>query len=177
MMTKMAQSNGVLQGLAALVEDNAVPQQLVKAEMQAQVNEIHRRLERVQGTIGTYLEMTGESEDQFYGRLYLLSMREVKVDLALRTIADQEAFDASPEEVTAEIEKVASQAGLAKDHVEADLVRSGRMPALRSQIRKDKAFRWLMEHVELVDEEGEIVERINDEEAVHSLASDAGGED
>jgi hypothetical protein len=33
------------------------------------------------------------------------------------------------------------------------------MPELRSDIRKGKAFNWLVDHVELVDEEGKPVDR------------------
>jgi hypothetical protein len=33
------------------------------------------------------------------------------------------------------------------------------MPAVRSDIRKAKALGWLMEHVEIVDEEGSPIDR------------------
>ena len=40
-----------------------------------------------------------------------------------------------------------------------ELDRAGRLPAVRSDQRKAKAMRWLLDNVELVDEEGNPVSR------------------
>jgi trigger factor len=43
--------------------------------------------------------------------------------------------------------------------VRAQLEAADQMPAVRSDIRKAKALEWLMEHVEIVDEEGKAIDR------------------
>jgi hypothetical protein len=43
--------------------------------------------------------------------------------------------------------------------VRQQLERSEQMPAVRSDIRKAKALGWLVEHVEIVDDEGNPIDR------------------
>ncbi len=45
------------------------------------------------------------------------------------------------------------------DEVREQLERAGRLAAVRSDRRKAKAMRWLVDNVELVDEEGKPVSR------------------
>ena len=45
------------------------------------------------------------------------------------------------------------------DEVRQQLERAGRLSAVRSDRRKAKAMRWLIDNVELVDEEGAPVSR------------------
>ena len=45
------------------------------------------------------------------------------------------------------------------DEVRDQLERAGRLPAVRSDRRKAKAMRWLVDNVELVDEDGKPVSR------------------
>jgi trigger factor len=83
----------------------------------------------------------------------------VKVDLALRAIADAEAIEATDAEVETELEQVAARVQQPLSRVRDDLERGGQMQAVRSDIRKRKALDWLEERVEIVDEEGAPIDR------------------
>ena len=48
---------------------------------------------------------------------------------------------------------------MTSDQVREQLERGGRLAAVRSDRRKAKALRWLLDNVELVDEEGGPVSR------------------
>jgi hypothetical protein len=61
------------------------------------------------------------------------------------------------------------------------LDRGGRLPAVRSERRKAKALSWLLDHVELVDEDGNAVSRealtVDPGEAVAAGAGSERGND
>ena len=83
----------------------------------------------------------------------------VKADLALRAVADAEAVEADDAEVEAEIARLAERLGEKPAALRRRLDRGDQLPAVRSDIRKGKALEWLVEHVEIVDEEGRPVDR------------------
>ena len=85
--------------------------------------------------------------------------RSVKADLALRALADAEDLQVTDEELDQYFESMAAQTGLKAKQVRDRIDRSGRLPAVRSEQRKAKAMAWLLDHVELVDENGEQIDR------------------
>ena len=58
-----------------------------------------------------------------------------------------------------EIESVATRVGEKPAKVRLQLERNDQIPAVRSDITKRKALEWLLEHVEIVDEHGNPVDR------------------
>jgi trigger factor len=54
---------------------------------------------------------------------------------------------------------VAARVGEPVATVRQQLERNDQIPAVRSDITKRKALEWLLEHVEIVDEHGEPVDR------------------
>jgi len=54
---------------------------------------------------------------------------------------------------------MAHQAGTTPADLQRRLDRAGRLPAVRSDRRKAKALAWLLDHVDLVDEDGKPVDR------------------
>jgi trigger factor len=87
------------------------------------------------------------------------AVRDVRADLALRALADAEEIEVTDEELESALEELAEQARSTAAEVRRRLDRSGRLSAVRSGRRKAKALSWLLEHVELVDEQGSPVSR------------------
>ena len=83
----------------------------------------------------------------------------VKVDLALRAVAEAEAIDVDDDDLDAEFASVATRVGQKPAQVRKEFERSRQMPLVRSDMRKRKAFEWLIEHVEIVDEQGNPIDR------------------
>ena len=54
---------------------------------------------------------------------------------------------------------MAAQTGLESKRSRDRIDRNGRLSAVRSEQRKAKAVAWLLEHVELVDENGNPIDR------------------
>ena len=85
--------------------------------------------------------------------------RAVKVDLALRAVADAEDLAGRRRRVEAEYERIAVRVGQKPAQVRKAYERSDAVPELRAELRKRKAMEWLLRTVEVVDGEGRTIER------------------
>jgi trigger factor len=182
-ITQFKQMRGVMQlrdkaleALVELVTDDA-PAPLVEAELERRLHDLGHRLEAQNATIEQYLGATGQEPEALVEELRTASIPSVKADLALRALADAEAIEASEDDVDAEIARMAEQAGRSAAQVRRNLVTSDQLPAVRSDIRKAKAVSWLMDHVEVVDPEGQPVDRALLEPATAPAETDPGDEE
>jgi len=147
----------VLEAAAGLV-DIDVPDTLVNAEMERRLHDLAHRLEHQGMTIPQYLAVTGQDQQVFVDELRAGCTQAVRADLALRSIVDQEGIVADDADVDAEVERVAARLEQKPAKVRRDLERSGAIEALRSDLARRKAVRVLIDHAEVVDEEGEPVD-------------------
>ena len=63
------------------------------------------------------------------------------------------------DEIDAQVELIARQAGEKPARVHKEFERTGQMAALRSEMKIQRAMDWLIEQVELVDEDGNAIDR------------------
>lgn len=147
-----------LEALVELVTDDA-PGPLVDGEVERRLNDLGHRLEHQGATIEQYLQATGQEPAAFVDELRSGAVPSVKADLALRALADAEAMEATEEDVDNEIARLATSLERSAAEVRRNLVSADQMPAVRSDVRKAKALAWLMEHVDVVDPEGQPIDR------------------
>jgi hypothetical protein len=83
----------------------------------------------------------------------------VKVDLALRAVAEAEAIDVDGAELDVEYARMAMQYGQKAKDIRKAYESNDAVPELIVQIRKSKALDWLMHHVEFVDPDGAPIDR------------------
>jgi trigger factor len=144
--------------LAKLVEDE-VPQAMVANEMQARIEDLSNRL-RAQGLgLEQYIQMMGGTPEQVSEELRVGATEAVKVDLALRAIAEAEQLEVTDDELDEELTAFADQVKQDLDLVRTRFRESGQLSGLRSTLQKNKALQWLLEQVEVVDESGAPVDR------------------
>lgn len=144
--------------LAKLVEDE-VPQPMVANEMQARLEDLSQRL-RAQGLgLEQYIAMMGSTPEQVSEELRVGATEAVKVDLALRALAEAEGIEVGDDELDEELSAFAVQVKQDLDAVRARFRDSGQLSGLRSTLQKNKALQWLLEQVEVVDESGAPVDR------------------
>jgi trigger factor len=146
---------------AALAEllDIEPPEALVSSEMQNRVQDMAMRLQAQGIQLDQFLAMTGQTQASFVEGLRDTAHQAVLVDLALRAVADAEAIECTDDDLDAELTEVAQQVGQPADAVRDQFERGGQLAAVRSDIRKRKALDWLIERVEVVDEEGNPIDR------------------
>jgi trigger factor len=155
---QMAVRDGSIGALAQLVNEE-IPRPLVGQEMERRLHDLSQRLDEQGMSLQDYLKATGREQAQLAAELESAAEQSVRVDLALRAIADAESIEVTEEEVEGEIARSAERAGLKPSELRRRLERAGRLPELRSDMRSAAALSWLIEHVELVDPGGNPVDR------------------
>ena len=155
---QMALQQKTAEALVELVTEE-IPEQLVVEELRERIHDLNHRLDSQGMTLGQFLGATGRDEEEFLDELRAGALQSVKVDLALRALVDAEAIEVSDEELDEELAAMGERLEMGADEVREQLERAGRLPAVRSDRRKAKAMRWLVDNVELVDEDGKPVSR------------------
>jgi trigger factor len=157
--SQMALREKTVEAVAGLVEDGDVPEVLVDAEVNERLHDLQHRLEAQKLGLGEYLQATGRTPDDLLVAVRVDAQRAVKADLALRALAEAEALTLSDEELDAEIVTMAQRMETSPAELRRQLDTAGRTGAVRSELRKGKALQWLLDHVELFDEEGNPMSR------------------
>jgi trigger factor len=139
--------------------DEDVPEPLISSEMQQRLQDFALRLNAQGISPDQYFEATGQTQEQLVDELRELAVQGVKADLALRAVAEAEDVDVEEADLDAEIDNLATRVNEKPAKVRQQLERADQLSAVRSDIRKRKALDWLVEHVELVDEQGNPIER------------------
>jgi trigger factor len=154
----MAMREKAVSALVDLVDED-VPEALISSEMQQRLQDFALRLNAQGISPEQYFEATGQTQEQLVDELRELAVQGVKADLALRAVAEAEDVEVEDADLDAEIENLATRVNEKPAKVRQQLERADQLPAVRSDIRKRKALDWLVEHVELVDEQGNPIER------------------
>ena len=168
-LTEQLQKRHVVQAQMALQQKTAdalvelvtedIPEQLVLEELRERIHDLNHRLDSQGMSLGQFLGATGRDEEEFVAELRGGALQSVKLDLALRALVDEEGIDLTEEELDEELTAMGERLEMDADEVREQLERAGRLAAVRSDRRKAKAMRWLIDNVELVDEEGKPVSR------------------
>ena len=155
---QMALQQKTAEALVELVTED-IPEQLVLEELRERIHDLNHRLDSQGMSLGQFLGATGRSEQEFLDELRVGALQSVKVDLALRALVEAEEIEVSDDELDEELAAMGERLEMNADEVREQLERAGRLPAVRSDRRKAKAMRWLVDNVDLVDEEGNPVSR------------------
>jgi trigger factor len=158
------------EALAALV-DIEPPQAMVDSDLNQRVQGTVQQFQAQGIEFEQWLQATGQDPQQFVESMRGQSEQAVKVDLALRAVADAEAFEVDDDELEREYARMAMQYGQKAKDIRKVYERNDAVPELVAQIRKSKAMDWLVHHVEMVDETGRVLDR----DAVLGHAHDADG--
>lgn len=156
---RLALHERALAALADLVDEDEVPAVLVDEEIRRRLHQLEHRLADQRVTLEQFLAANGRSTDDLVAELRATATGEVKGDLALYALAEAEQVELDDDELAAEIDGMAARLGVEPEALRARLEHEDRLPAVRSEGRKRKAFDWLLEHVEVVDPDGNPVPR------------------
>ena len=155
---QMALQQRTVDALVELVTED-IPEQLVAEELRERIHDLNHRLDAQGMSLGQFLGATGRDEQEFLDELRAGALQSVKLDLALRALVEAEDIELTDEELDEELAAMGERLEMGADEVREQLERAGRLAAVRSDRRKAKAMRWLLDNVELVDEEGKPVSR------------------
>lgn len=142
--------------LAKLV-DIDLPEPMIEGDLRSRIRNTVDTFQRQGIAIGQFLQITGQTEEQFIDQLRDQSRKAVRVDLALRAIATAESFEAEADDVDIELERIAVRANVKAKRVKSLYEKNDAIGDLAAQIRKSKALEWLVRQVTYVDPEGRAI--------------------
>jgi len=87
--------------------------------------------------------------DKFRAEFRPVAERQVKRDLIIDAIAEQEGLKASEADIDARVADVAAKRGADPGQVYASLQKAGRLREIEQSITEDKVFAWLLERNEV----------------------------
>ena len=120
-----------------------VPEGMVRREMERMLHELSHmtgaRAERLEGDVSFRLKLEETAR------------KRVKHTLILEAVARQEEIAVDPDEVGAEVERMASAMGQKPDELKRHLEREGRMRALRASLVESKALNFLFTRAKVLD--------------------------
>ncbi len=143
----------VVTELAKLVDIDP-PGTLVEQELERLQASFANRLAERKIQLDQYLGATDQTAEQLVADLRQQAVEQVRVDLALRALAEAEQIEVTDGDLSAEITAYAQSIGRPVTQVARQFAEGGTLERLRSEIRNSKAVAWLVEHVDVVDEQG-----------------------
>jgi trigger factor len=158
-MAQMGLRNGAAQSAGELVPEEAVPEAMIAAEMEHRLQDLLLRLQAQGMDFENYLAATGQEQESVVAELREAAVLASRADLALRGVAEAEGIEATEEDLEEELEKVADRVDQTVEEVRQALEEGDQLPAVRSDIRKRKALDWLVANVQVVDEDGNPIDR------------------
>jgi len=148
----------VTSALAELVEIDA-PEAMVNGDLQARVQNTVQQFQAQGISIDQWLQATGQDSASFVEALRVQSTKAVKVDLALRAVATAEGIEVSDDDREREYERIAMQVRQKPAQVRKAYEVNDAVADLTAQILKTKALDWLLHHAEVVDPDGQPIDR------------------
>ncbi|MGI8663795.1 MAG: trigger factor [Acidimicrobiales bacterium] len=155
---QMAMRDKAVLALVQLVQEEA-PEAMVSTEVQNRLQDLSMRLNAQGVNPEQYLAATGQSAEEMVAGMRESAVQAVKADMALRALAEAEGIECDDDDLDAEIGALAARVEQKPEKVRKELERAEQMQAVRSDVRKRKAVDWLAEQVELVDEDGQPIDR------------------
>jgi trigger factor len=168
--------NNTLEALVGLVGEEP-PGALVDVEVRRMAEDLGNRLDAQGVPLPRYLEAIGRTVEDLIAEMRVQAVPNVKADLALRAVADAVGIEPSEAEMDEFLTRLAVQSGLPPEQFRQEVERTGRRLAVRSDLRKSKAFDWVVEHAKVADEEGNPVDvaalRRGSQEAAYGASAGA----
>ena len=176
LQARLAFRENAVSALSQLV-DVELPDTLVDGELEhLQQHFVERPAER-KISLEQYLQATGQDAEQLIAELRGQAVEQVRSDLALRALAVAESLEVTDDDLANEITAYAQSVGRPVGQVARQFAESGALERLRSEIRNSKAVAWLVEHVDVVDEQGNPMDRaqlLDQDEAEDAATEEVG---
>ena len=153
----VAARDKVLEALLAQVEV-PLPDSVVEAEVEWRKRATEDQLSRAGADLEGYLASEGKTAEEFEVELQQGARDAVKAQLVLDAVADKEQLGVTDAELTDQVVRRASRAGVSPDQYAQSIVSSGQLQGLVSEVRRGKALATVMEAATIKDTAGNVVD-------------------
>ncbi len=144
--------------LAELVSEDP-PETLINDQVQQQLQEMAMRMAQQGMQFEQFLEATGQDIEALAENMKEPAARVVKIDLALRAVAAAQNILVEQSDIDKEISQMAEYYNQEEAQLEEIFQENGQMLTLKADLMKQKAMKYLEENVEIVDPDGNPIER------------------
>ena len=144
--------------LAELVSEDP-PETLVNDQVQQQLQEMAMRMAQQGMQFEQFLEATGQDIEALAENMKEPAARVVKIDLALRAVAAAQNILVEQSDIDKEISQMAEYYNQEETQLLEIFQENGQMLTLKADLMKQKAMKYLEENVEIVDPDGNPIER------------------
>lgn len=144
--------SAVLSELVSRLEGD-VPEEMVDIRAASMMREFFESLEQRGISAQEYLQVTGTTPEQLETDLREQADRRVREELALEALFTAQGMTVTESDLADTIREIAGEDMEAAEELGEDLERNGALPLVREQIIHRKALKWLMDNVEVIEEE------------------------
>jgi trigger factor len=149
--------NSALEAVLGQV-DMPLPENVVAEEVKHNREAILDQLNRAGASLDGYLEMTGQTEEQFETDIEERARRSVKVTFVLDELARNEELGVDQAELSAYVMRQAEQMGVSPDQLAQQLVDNGQLNFAAAEVLRGKAMNIIAERVKVTDKSGNPVD-------------------
>jgi trigger factor len=135
-----------------------LPESVVEAENEWRTEQTQQQLAQAGMTLDLYLESEGKNEEEFAEQLREGAEKAVKAQLVLDAVADKEELGVTDAELTEQVVRRAQRARVSPDEFAQQVVQSGQLAGLVSEVRRGKALATVMEAATITDSAGAVVD-------------------
>ena len=146
------------QAVAGLVELD-IPVALIEGEIDNRINDMAMRMSSQGIDFSAYMEAMGGDLSGMRDELREGAEIAARVDLGLRAVADAEGLTGDGDTLEEYLGALADQTGGDVEGIREALATSGRMLEVKADIRKQAALDWVFERSEIVDVDGNSIDR------------------
>jgi trigger factor len=142
--------------LEALLEkvDFPLPESVVENEISRRTEQLDQQLQQTGLTRDGYLKSQGKSAEAFDNEVAEAAREAVRGGFILDQLALQEELSVENEELSEYVVNQAMQIGVQPQQLAEHLTESGQLPALVSEVLRNKALNLIVEHVKVTEESG-----------------------
>jgi trigger factor len=142
--------------LEALLEkvDFPLPERVVESEISRRNEQLDQQLQQAGLSRADYLRSEGKSTEEFDNEVAEAARQAVRGGFVLDQLALQEDLGVENEELSEYVVTQAMQMGVEPQQLAQHLTESGQLPALVSEVLRNKALNLIVEHVKVTEESG-----------------------
>lgn len=158
---KMEQANGIRTAvLDKLLEtvDVPLPEKVVAAEVDGQLEQVLHSIGHDEAVFEQLLEAQGTSREAFESEARESAEKDVRTQLLLDAVADQQETEVSQDELTQQILFSAQRYGIAPQEFIQQLTQANQVGAVYADVRRNKALASIVGEVTVTDSEGNAVD-------------------
>ena len=147
---KKAESEGALRDelveKAAANAEMEIPESMVNTELDRMIQEFGQRLQMQGMNLELYFQFSGQTEADLRGQMKEDAENRVRVSLTLEAIAKAENIEVSEEDITTELDAMASQFGMTVEQIKTAL---GGTAILENDVKTKKTVELLVENAKI----------------------------